>query len=51
MVLINEKPEDVVKAELNFIKEIGLQEHLSPTRANGRVGMVNKIKAVALVNC
>jgi cysteine desulfuration protein SufE len=50
-VLNNEKPEDVVKAELSFIKEIGLQEHLSPTRANGLVGMVNKIKAVALVNC
>jgi cysteine desulfuration protein SufE len=50
-VLNNEKPEDIVKAELNFIKEIGLQEHLSPTRANGLVGMVKKIKGIALVNC
>lgn len=50
-VFNNEKPEDVVKADLNFIKEIGLQEHLSPTRANGLVGMVKKIKEVALVNC
>jgi cysteine desulfuration protein SufE len=50
-VLNNEKPEDIVKAELNFIKEIGLQEHLSPTRANGLLGMVKKIKGIALVNC
>lgn len=50
-VLNNEKPEDIVKAELNFIKVIGLQEHLSPTRANGLLGMVKKIKGIALVNC
>jgi cysteine desulfuration protein SufE len=50
-VLNNEKPEDVVKAEFAFIKEIGLQDHLSPTRANGLVGMVKRIKELALVNC
>ncbi len=50
-VLNNENPEEVVKADLNFIKEIGLQEHLSPTRANGLVGMVKRIKELALVNC
>jgi len=47
-VLNNQKPEDILKAELNFIKEIGLQEHLSPTRANGLVGMVKQIKTYAL---
>ncbi len=50
-VLNNEKPEDIVKAELGFINAIGLQEHLSPTRANGLLGMVKKIKGIALVNC
>jgi cysteine desulfuration protein SufE len=47
-VLNHQKPEDVVKAELTFIKVIGLQEHLSPTRANGLLGMVNHIKTIAL---
>jgi cysteine desulfuration protein SufE len=44
----NEKPEDIVKSDLYFISEIGLQEHLSPTRANGLVSMVKKIKLLAL---
>lgn len=47
-VLNNEYPEDVAKADLFFIKEIGLQEHLSPTRANGLLSMVKKIKMNAL---
>lgn len=44
----NEKPEDIVKSDLHFISEIGLQEHLSPTRANGLLSMVKKIKLLAL---
>nr|WP_294858119.1 SufE family protein [uncultured Fluviicola sp.] len=44
----NEKPEDIVKSNLHFISDIGLQEHLSPTRANGLVSMVKKIKILAL---
>jgi len=47
-VLDNEKPEDIVKSDLHFISDIGLQEHLSPTRANGLVSMVKKIKILAL---
>lgn len=47
-VLSNESPEDVVEAELNFIKEIGLQEHLSPTRSNGLVAMLKQMKLDAL---
>jgi cysteine desulfuration protein SufE len=43
-----EKPEDIVKSNLRFISEIGLQEHLSPTRANGLLSMVKKIKLLAL---
>ena len=48
-VLNDETPEVVAKADLHFIKEIGLQEHLSITRSNGLVSMVKKIKMSALV--
>lgn len=47
-VFNNEKPEDVVKSDLHFLNEIGLQEHLSPTRANGLVSMVKRMKLSAL---
>jgi cysteine desulfuration protein SufE len=47
-VLDNETPEDIVRSDLHFISDIGLQEHLSPTRANGLVSMVKKIKILAL---
>lgn len=47
-VLNDEKPEDIAKAELYFIQEIGLHEHLSPTRSNGLVSMVKKMKMEAL---
>ena len=47
-VLSNQKPEDVVKAKLDFINTIGLKQHLSPTRANGLVSMIDKMKKEAL---
>ncbi|MCE2496186.1 MAG: SufE family protein [Flavobacteriales bacterium] len=47
-VLSNEKPEDIVNADLHFIDEIGLKEHLSPTRANGLLAMVKQMKFYAL---
>jgi cysteine desulfuration protein SufE len=47
-VLSNETPETILDSKLDFIKEIGLQEHLSPTRSNGLVAMVNKMKIYAL---
>jgi cysteine desulfuration protein SufE len=47
-VLNNETPADVAKEELNFIKVIGLQEHLSPTRSNGLVSMVKRMKMEAV---
>jgi len=52
-VLSNQKPEDIVNADLYFIDEIGLKEHLSPTRANGLVAMVKQMKlyAMALNSC
>ncbi len=47
-VLSDESPEDILKAELKFIDAIGLKSHLSPTRANGLLGMVKQIKTYAL---
>lgn len=47
-VLSDETPDDILNAELKFIKEIGLQEHLSPTRSNGLVAMVKQMKLYAL---
>jgi cysteine desulfuration protein SufE len=47
-VLSNQRPEDIVKAELKFVDRIGLMEHLSPTRANGLVSMINTMKKEAL---
>ncbi|MES2410133.1 MAG: SufE family protein [Bacteroidota bacterium] len=44
----NQKAEDILNANTNFIDEIGLKEHLSPTRANGLVSMIKKIKMYAL---
>lgn len=47
-VLNEQTPETVATADLFFIQRIGLQEHLSPTRSNGLVGMVKKLKMSAL---
>jgi len=44
----NQKPSDILDADMNFIDEIGLKEHLSPTRANGLVSMIKNIKMYAL---
>lgn len=46
-VLSGVTPEEILNADLYFIKEIGLQEHLSPTRSNGLVSMVRQIKNYA----
>ena len=47
-VLNNEDPKTIATADLHFIGDIGLQEHLSPTRANGLASMVQKMKISAL---
>ncbi len=44
----NQKASDILEANTNFIDEIGLKEHLSPTRANGLVSMIKQIKMYAL---
>ncbi|NDP25850.1 MAG: SufE family protein [Flavobacterium sp.] len=47
-VFSNQKALDILNADMNFIDEIGLKEHLSPTRANGLVSMIKNIKMYAL---
>jgi cysteine desulfuration protein SufE len=44
----NQKAEDILKADVDFIDQIGLKEHLSATRANGLVSMIKNIKMYAL---
>ena len=44
----NQNPVDVMNADMSFIDEIGLKEHLSPTRANGLVSMIKQIKLYAI---
>ncbi|HIP36113.1 MAG TPA: SufE family protein [Crocinitomix sp.] len=47
-VLSGQTADEILDAKLNFIKEIGLQEHLSPTRSNGLVAMIKQMKMYAL---
>jgi cysteine desulfuration protein SufE len=47
-VLNNQPAKDIANADLYFIKEIGLQEHLSPTRSNGLAAMLHQMKLYAL---
>ena len=47
-VFNHQKPKDILDADLYFVDEIGLKEHLSPTRANGLVSMIKQIKLYAL---
>lgn len=47
-VLSDESPDAIVGAELDFLGEIGLKDHLSPNRANGLVSMVKQMKLDAL---
>ena len=47
-VLNHHTPDEILDADLHFINDIGLAEHLSPTRSNGLVAMVKQMKAYAL---
>ena len=47
-VLSDQTPKDILDADLYFIEQIGLKEHLSPTRSNGLLAMVKQIKMYAL---
>jgi SufE protein probably involved in Fe-S center assembly len=47
-VLSEHTPEEIASSELYFIDQIGLKEHLSPTRANGLLSMVKQMKLYAV---
>jgi cysteine desulfuration protein SufE len=47
-VYSHQSPEAILAANDSFIDEIGLKEHLSPTRANGLVSMIKQMKLYAL---
>lgn len=47
-VLSGQPPEEIARADMGFLQQIGLQEHLSPTRKNGLNAMVQKMKLDAL---
>ena len=47
-VLSDHTPKDILDADLYFIDEIGLKEHLSPTRSNGLLAMIKQIRSYAL---
>ncbi len=47
-VFSNQSPSDIIAANTDFIDEIGLKEHLSPTRANGLVSMIKQLKMYAI---
>ena len=44
----NQHPSAIIEANTDFIDEIGLKEHLSPTRANGLGSMIKQLKLYAL---
>lgn len=44
----NQKPEDILNSQTDFIEKIGLQEFLSPTRANGLLAMIKQFKFYAI---
>lgn len=47
-VLNGEEPDTIMNNNMEFLKEIGLQEHLSPTRSNGLLAMIKQMKFYAL---
>ena len=47
-VLDDKSPDEILNANMDFIEEIGLNEHLSPTRSNGLMSMIKQIKLYAL---
>ncbi len=47
-VLSNRTADEIIKADLNFIEQIGLKQHLAQTRANGLAAMIKQMKIYAL---
>ncbi len=49
-VLSDQSPQAIAEADLSFIDDIGLRQHLSPNRANGLISMIKKMKAYAVAH-
>jgi len=49
-VLSGHTPDEIVNAKMDFINQIGLTQHLSPTRANGLVNMIKQMKLDAFAH-
>lgn len=47
-ILSGHTPQEIIDADLYFIEQIGLKEHLSPTRSNGLVAMVKQMRLYAV---
>lgn len=47
-VFSKQPADDIIAADISFIDEIGLNEHLSPTRSNGLMSMIKQMKLYAL---
>ena len=47
-VLSGHTPQEILDSDLYFIDEIGLKDHLSPTRSNGLLAMIKQIRMYAL---
>ena len=48
-VLSGHTPREILDTHLYFIEQIGLTEHLSPTRSNGLLAMVKQMRLYAMV--
>ena len=46
-VFSEKKPKEIIDTDINFLENIGLDEHLSPTRKNGLSSLITSIKNVA----
>ncbi len=47
-VFSNQRPQDIIDANIDFIDSLGFRQHLSPTRANGLLSMMKQIKMYAI---
>ena len=47
-VVNDRQPQEILDADLYFIRQIGLTEHLSPTRSNGLLAMIKQVRMYAL---
>ena len=43
-IISGHTPDEILNADLYFVDKIGLKEHLSPTRSNGRVAMLKQMR-------